>query len=145
MEICSSLIGRQRRASEEPLLPEERTRAHWSGHLIKASQRAGFCRSVRSRLGSPPVASTLGLLLVALEQHCFADPSSHRLFWGLLSSNQEQGAEHQRECSLRWDLVPLEGGPERLPLPKLSAKAPELSISAEDNHFPLRTWSEPLP
>lgn len=33
---CSTLIGRQRSATEEPLLPEARTRAHWSGHLTMA-------------------------------------------------------------------------------------------------------------
>lgn len=52
-EICSPLIGRQRSAPEETLLPEERTRAYWLGHLTKARQLAGFCQLVRSCLERP--------------------------------------------------------------------------------------------
>lgn len=52
-EICSQLIGQQRSTSGEPLLPEKRTRAHWSGHFTMAQQRAGFCQLVRSCLWGP--------------------------------------------------------------------------------------------
>lgn len=35
------------------MLPEERTRAYWLGHLTKARQLAGFCQLVRSCLERP--------------------------------------------------------------------------------------------
>lgn len=118
------------------MLPEERTRAYWLGHLTKARQLAGFCQLVRSCLERPLLPGPPAACLAPWNEHCLAYPCSHWLFWGPPSSNEERDAEHPSACSLRWDLFLQEGGLGRLPLPTLSAKAPEPGISAEDSRYP---------
>lgn len=107
-EICSALIGRQSSTFGEPLLPDKRTRAHWSGHLTMAQQRAGFCRLVRFDPGRQ---------LALWNELSHADPCSHWLFWWPPSSSEQSGEEHPSACSLRRDLGPQTRDPVRRWLP----------------------------
>lgn len=125
-EICSQLIGRLKSTSKEKPCYQERTRACWSEHFTKACQCAGFCQLVRSCLESPLSAAwRLGTSTASPTPYPLAVPSS----------NKELDAEHPSERSLRRDLF-LREGLGRLPLPKVSAEAPEPGISAEGSPYP---------
>lgn len=111
------------------------TRGENESLLVRTPHKSPSARSVLP-IGSLLPRETPVACLAPWNEHCLAYPCSNWLFWGPPSSNEERDAEHPSACSLRWDLFLREGGLGRLPLPKLSAKAPEPGVSAEDSRYP---------